>query len=108
MIILSPYLVYVKKIDIIFFHTLLMQKIVQTLVLKQGMKAIGPYSVGKIFNNTLYLSGQLGFNPETSKLVSDSVEEQTDQTLKNIKSILTEANSSMENIIKCIVYLVVY
>lgn len=64
------------------------RKIIRTIVPKQGPKLIGPYSVGKIYNGTAYISGQLGINPLTNELVSNCVEEQTDQILKNLDQIL--------------------
>jgi 2-iminobutanoate/2-iminopropanoate deaminase len=84
-----------------------MNKLITTIKLAKGPKAIGPYSVGKIFNGMAYLSGQIGFNPETNALVSESIEDQTHQIMKNVSAILSEANSSLENIIKCTVYLTV-
>lgn len=66
----------------------LMDKFIRTVRWTKGPKVIGPYSVGKIYNGVAYISGQLGFDPLTSKLVSDSVEDQTHQIMKNIKSIL--------------------
>lgn len=44
----------------------MLPKIIKTLVLNQGPAIIGPYSVGKIYNGTAYISGQLGLNPLTN------------------------------------------
>lgn len=38
-------------------------KAIKTVAPSKGFVAIGPYSVGKIFNGTAYISGQLGINP---------------------------------------------
>lgn len=84
-----------------------MNKLIATIKLASGPKAIGPYSVGKIFNGMAYLSGQIGFNPETGTLVSESIEDQTHQIMKNVTALLNEANSNLESIIKCTVYLTV-
>ena len=65
-----------------------MNNLIKTIVLKQGPAILAPYSVGKIFNGTAYISGQLGLNPLTNELVSNCVEEQTDQILKNLENIL--------------------
>lgn len=85
----------------------MISKVIKTITLSKGPIAIGPYSVGKIFNGTAYISGQLGINPETNELVSDSIEEQTDQILKNLTMILQQAGSKLENVLKCTVYLLV-
>jgi 2-iminobutanoate/2-iminopropanoate deaminase len=82
-------------------------RLVRTLKLSKGPKIIGPYSVARIYNGVIYVSGQLGMDPQTSKLVSDSVEDQTHQIMKNAQAILAEANSRLENVMKCTVYLTV-
>lgn len=72
---------------------------------KNGPKAIGAYSIATKVGNIVYTSGQLGMNPTTGELISDRIEDQTQQALKNIKTILEENSSVMKNIIKSTVYL---
>lgn len=72
---------------------------------ENGPKAIGAYSVATKVGNIVYTSGQLGMNPSTGELISDSIEDQTQQALTNIKTILEENSSVMKNIIKSTVYL---
>ncbi len=67
--------------------------------------AIGPYSQAICTGDLLFISGQLGLNPETGKLAGDTVEEQCRQSFANIKAILAEAAMTMDNVVKCIVYL---
>lgn len=67
--------------------------------------AIGPYSQAIQTGDLLFISGQLGLNPETGKLAGDTVEEQCLQSFANIKAILAEAGLTMDNVVKCIVYL---
>lgn len=86
----------------------MLKKIIQTIIPKQGPAIIGPYSVGKIYNGTAYISGQLGIDPKTNELVSGCVEEQTHQILKNLDHILKEAGSGMDRVLKCTVYLLVF
>ena len=62
--------------------------------------AIGPYSQAVRHGDTLYVSGQLPLDPETKKM-DDDVSAQTEQSMNNIKAILQEAGSSMENVIRC-------
>jgi len=69
---------------------------------------VAPYVVAKKVDPTaqlIYVSGQIGIEP-TTKQIADSVEEQTIQAMNNLKTILTEAGSSLDNIIKAIIYLV--
>lgn len=62
--------------------------------------AIGPYSQAVQYGNTIYVSGQLPLHPETKKM-ADDVRSQTSQSMKNINAILKEAGSSMEQIVRC-------
>jgi len=68
-------------------------------------KAIGPYSQAVEANGTLYISGQIPLNPETAKIVEGGITEQTEQVMKNIKAILTEAGYSFEDVVKSTVLL---
>jgi 2-iminobutanoate/2-iminopropanoate deaminase len=68
-------------------------------------KAIGPYSQAIEANGFIFVSGQIPIDPATGEIIKGSIEKQTEQVLKNIKAILEEAGSSMENIVKATVYL---
>ncbi|MDD4564677.1 MAG: RidA family protein [Eubacteriales bacterium] len=79
-----------------------MRKIIST---KAAPSAIGPYSQGNIFGNLIFTSGQVPLDPETGVIIGTSVEEQTEQVLKNIKAILEEAGSSMNKVLKTTVFM---
>ena len=66
---------------------------------------IGPYSQAVLKSDTLYVSGQIPLDPATGNLVQDSIEKATHQVLRNIQSLLNEANMTMENIVKCSIFL---
>lgn len=66
--------------------------------------AIGPYSQGIDTGSLVFTSGQLPLNPENGKLET-SIEEATRQSLKNVKAVLAEAGATMEQVIKCTVFL---
>ncbi|MCF7924086.1 MAG: RidA family protein [Candidatus Izimaplasma sp.] len=68
-------------------------------------KAIGPYSQGVMVNNTLYVSGQIPFNPETMKEVEKEITTQTKQSLENILAIVEAAGLSKQNIVKCGIFM---
>ena len=55
--------------------------------------------------NTLYLSGQTGTDPETKQLSGESVEEQTSQSLTNIKNVLEACGCDLNHVVKVVVYL---
>ena len=67
--------------------------------------AIGPYSQAIVHQNTLYCSGQIALDPDSMELVSDDVEEQTKQVMRNIEQILLEAGSSFSKVLKCSIFL---
>ncbi|HET9384775.1 MAG TPA: RidA family protein [Gemmatimonadales bacterium] len=64
-----------------------------------------PFSSAVQVGNVIYLSGQVGVLPGTRQLVDTGVTKQTQQTLENIKAVLTHAGSSMERVFKCTVFL---
>ena len=67
--------------------------------------ALGPYSQAVEVNGTLYVSGQIPFIPETMTCVSDDVQEQTKQSLENVKAILEEAGYSLNDVVKAGVFI---
>ena len=66
---------------------------------------IGPYSQAILTNGTLYVSGQIPLNPATGELVNESIEASTHQVMKNILSLLKEADMDADNIVKCSIFL---
>lgn len=67
--------------------------------------ALGPYSQAIEVNGTLYVSGQIPFIPETMTCVSDDVQEQTKQSLENVKAILEEAGYTLNDVVKAGVFI---
>jgi len=67
--------------------------------------AIGPYSQGIIAGNTLYTSGQIPINPATGEIESTTIEEQTEQVMKNVAALLEAAGTSFENVVKTTCFL---
>ena len=64
-----------------------------------------PFSEAVRVGHMLYLSGQIGIDPSTSKLAEGGIAAETRQTLENIKSSLEKHGSSMAEVVKCTVYL---
>ncbi|KXX67277.1 RidA family protein [Flammeovirga sp. SJP92] len=65
---------------------------------------LGPYSQAILTNDTLYVSGQIGINQSTGEFVSDSIENETHQVMKNLGFILKEAGMTYENVVKCSIF----
>ncbi|KAL9980493.1 hypothetical protein ACROYT_G009093 [Oculina patagonica] len=79
------------------------RKIVHTL---KGVQPIpGVYSQAVIADKTMYVSGQLGLNPETMDFVSSDVAEQARQALVNMGHILEAGGSSFDRVVKTTVLL---
>jgi len=67
--------------------------------------AIGPYSQAVKAGDFIFVSGQIPIDPETGELVGDNIKDQTRQSLENIKNILEAAGSSLERIVKTVVFI---
>jgi len=74
-----------------------MNKVVHT---NNAPAAVGPYSQAIEANGMLFISGQIPLNAETGKLVEGGIVEQTEQVMKNIEAILTEAGYKFSDVIK--------
>jgi len=68
-------------------------------------KAVGPYSLGIRSGGFLFLSGQLGLDPDSGGFVEGGVEAQTRQALLNIKGVLQDAGSNLSDVVKTSVFL---
>lgn len=62
--------------------------------------AIGPYSQAVSFGDLLFTSGQIALDPATGEVVGTTIEEQTNQVMKNISAILEANNIDFNNVIK--------
>jgi 2-iminobutanoate/2-iminopropanoate deaminase len=72
---------------------------------KNAPSAIGPYSPGIFHNGMLFLSGQLGIDPQSGNLVSDDTALQAEQAMKNMKTLLSEAGFDFKNVVKTTIFL---
>ena len=68
-------------------------------------KAVGPYTHAIESNDLVFCSGQIGIDPETNEL-TEGLENQTHQIMKNIEAVLASARLSLEQIVKTTIYLV--
>ena len=64
-----------------------------------------PFSTAVRVGSMLYLSGQLGIDAATGRLVPGGIEAETDQALKNIEQVLLSLRSNKQHIIRCEVIL---
>ncbi len=80
-----------------------MKKVIAT---KQAPAAIGPYSQGiEASGRMIFVSGQIPINPATGNIEAETIEEQTRQSLTNIRHILEAAGADMSDVVKTTVLL---
>ena len=70
-----------------------------------GPKPIGPYSQAIRANGFLYVSGQVGLDPQTGALTGTTIQEQTERTLQNVKGIVEAAGVKLNHVVKTTVFL---
>lgn len=75
------------------------------IVTSAAPAAIGPYSQAIEVNGFVYASGQLPIDPATGAFPEGGVQEQTRQSILNVKAILEEAGLTLANVVKTTVYL---
>ena len=72
---------------------------------KNAPAAIGPYSQGIILNGIAFFSGQIPLSPETGEVVGTTIEEQTEQVMKNIKALLESQGAEFTDVVKTTCFL---
>ena len=77
----------------------------EVLKSSRAPKAVGPYSLGIRSGGFLFLSGQLGLDPDSGRFAEGGVEAQTRQALSNIKSVLQDAGCELSDVVKTSVFL---
>ena len=78
-----------------------MHQIINT---KKAPAPIGPYNQSVRTGNLLFVSGQVPFIAETMELITESVEAETHQVMKNIQMILNEAGLDFKHIVKASIF----
>ena len=79
-----------------------MKKIINT---SKSPAPIGPYNQAILKDNMLFISGQIALNPISMRLNDDSIEDETNQVMMNLKNILEEANMDFSNVVKTTIFL---
>lgn len=63
-----------------------------------------PHAV--IAGNLIFVSGTPGIDPATGKIATDSFELQAIQAFENVRTILEDAGSSLDKVVKTTIYMV--
>jgi 2-iminobutanoate/2-iminopropanoate deaminase len=70
-------------------------------------RAIGPYSQAFAISEgrMVFISGQIGIDPKTAKMVRGGVAEQTQQVMHNLRAVLEAAGGTLRHVAKTTIYL---
>ncbi|MEQ1742010.1 MAG: RidA family protein [Candidatus Nitrotoga sp.] len=77
------------------------KKVIQTL---DAPAAIGIYSQAVRVDKTVYLSGQIGLDPNTMQMV-EGIEAQIHRVFQNLRAVAGAADSSLDDVVKLNIYL---
>ncbi|UYN92883.1 MAG: Rid family detoxifying hydrolase [Anaerolineales bacterium] len=77
----------------------------QTVFAPKGIKPMGPYTPAIRMGDLLFISGQVGIDPESGKFVEGGVGEQAKQVLENLKGLVEAGGSSMDKVLKTTMFL---
>lgn len=77
----------------------------EVIATEKAPAALGPYSQAIRANGMIYCSGQIPVNPATGAVEAKTIEEQTAQSISNLKNVLEKAGSSLANVVKTTVFI---
>ncbi|MCG8617567.1 MAG: RidA family protein [Desulfobacterales bacterium] len=75
------------------------------IIADKAPAAIGPYSHAVIHNDMVYCSGQIPLDPATMEIKGTAIEEQTQQVMDNLKTVLDACGSGLDRIVKATIFL---
>jgi reactive intermediate/imine deaminase len=77
----------------------------QSIHTERAPQAIGPYSQAIRAGDTVYLSGQVPFDPATMQLVTGDIEVQARRVFENLKAVAEAAGGSLQQAVKFTIFL---
>ncbi len=77
----------------------------EIIATEKAPAALGPYSQAIRANGMIYCSGQIPINPATGTIEAKTIEEQTAQSITNLKNVLEKAGSSLAKVVKTTVFI---
>lgn len=72
---------------------------------KDAPEAIGPYSQAVKAGGFVFTSGQIAIDPAVGSVTAETIEEQTEQVMKNLTAVLKAAGSSLDKAVKTVCFL---
>src|SRR5712691_7404743 len=86
------------------YHSVAPTSATETEALSMNTESL-PFSPTRAVDGFVFLSGQGGFVPETGELAGNSIDEQTEQTLRNIAALLAQHGCTLADVVSCLVHL---
>ena len=77
----------------------------QIIKTEQAPAPIGPYNQAILYGNMLFISGQVALIPGTADLANKDIIEETNQVMRNLQAILSEARMNFNNVVKTTIFL---
>lgn len=77
----------------------------ETIYTDKAPAAIGPYSQAMRVGSLVYTSGQIPIDPATGEVVAQDITGQTEQVMKNLDAVLTQAGSGFDKAVKTLCFL---
>ncbi|MFP4018023.1 MAG: RidA family protein [Bacteroidales bacterium] len=77
----------------------------KSITTKDAPQPAGHYSQAVVYNNLVFISGQLPIDPSTGERLTGEIEQQARQVFKNVEAILRASESSLANLLKVTIYL---
>lgn len=77
----------------------------QLILIKNGPKPKGPYSQAIRAGSLLFVSGQVSIDPKTGALLAGDIQTETERALENLKLVLEDAGSSLDDVVSVTIYL---
>jgi 2-iminobutanoate/2-iminopropanoate deaminase len=77
----------------------------KSIVTKDAPTPIGPYSQAIVAGGFVFISGQVGKNPLSGAIITDTIKNETKQVMENVKAVLEAAGSSLSKVAKTTIFL---
>ena|SRR5215831_8934890 len=77
---------------------------IKTVNTPNAPQPAGHYSQAIIYNNLIFVAGQLSIDPQTGEYMTGPIQDQTELALKNVAAILKAAGSDLSRVLKMTVY----
>lgn len=78
---------------------------IKTVATDTAPAAIGPYSQAVICGGMVFTSGQIPINPASGNVEAVTIEQQTEQVMKNLGEVLKAAGSGFDKAVKTTCFL---